>query len=57
MRWEDLTRVSGFLNACLGIGSVDSSPGKSNEDIPHHPRFILDQSDKFVGWEGIKRYD
>ena len=57
MRWEDLTRVSGFLNAGLGIGSVDSSPGKSNEDIPHHPRCILDQSDKFVGWEGTKRYE
>lgn len=57
MRWKDLTRVSGHLNAGLGIGSVHSSPGKYNEDIPHHPRFVLDQSDKFVGWEGAKRYD
>lgn len=57
MRWKDLTRVSGHLNAGLEIGSVHSSPGKYNEDIPHHPRFVLDQSDKFVGWEGAKRYD
>ena len=45
MRRKDLTRVSGYLNAGLGTGSVHSSPGKSNEDIPHHPRFVLGQSD------------
>lgn len=48
MSLEELMRITGTLNAGLGIGAVHSSPWRSSEYILYYPRVVANQSDNML---------